>query len=137
MTAAEAAAKPTLGINVGPLFGQPGQVAVTRANTNTMPWLHLATNSRTIIPNTGNPTGDVGITAPMTAGNGLPNLGAVPNPRGVGLIRDSHGVQGDDKQVGFVATDGNPGSGNAHVYRVSGSQNGTPFGGYTVVVLGG
>jgi hypothetical protein len=137
MTAAEAAAKPTLGINVGPLFGQPGQVKVDRANTTTMPWLHLATNSRTNVPATANATGDVGITPPVAAGIVLPNLGAVPNPRGVGLIGDSHGVTGDDKQVGFVATDGDPGNGNAHVYRVSGTQNGNPFGGYTVVVLGG
>jgi hypothetical protein len=41
-----------------------------------------------------------------------------------------------DKAVGLVAVDGNPGNGNAHVYRVSGSQSGTSFGGYTVVVLG-
>src|SRR5437868_11905604 len=58
-----------------------------------------------------------------------------PNPRQVGLIGDSQGVNGDDKQVGFVATDAAPGNGNAHVYRVSGNQNGTPIGGYTVVVL--
>jgi len=136
MTAAEAAANPTLAINVGPLFGQPGQVAVTRADTKTMPWLHLVTNSRTVIPATGNATGDVGITGPVTTGNGIPNLGGVPNPRDKGLIGDSHGVTGDDKQVGFISTDGNPGKGNAHVYRVMGEQNGSPFGGYTVVVLG-
>lgn len=136
MTAAEAAAKPTVGINVGPLFGQAAQVAVARANTTTMPWLHLATNSRTVVPGTGTPTGDVGITAAIPIGGGLPNLGAVPNPRGAGLIGDGHGVTGDGMQVGFVTTDGNPGNGNAHVYRVSGSQNGQTFGGYTVVILG-
>lgn len=136
MTAAEAAAKPTLGINVGPLFGQPAQVAVARADTVTMPWLHLVTNSRLVIPKTGVPNGDVGITAPIPSGAGLPDLGAVPKPRAVGLIGDSHGVNGDGMQVGFVTTDGNPGNGNAHVYRVSGSQNGQTFGGYTVVIVG-
>lgn len=136
MTAAEAAAKPTLGINVGPLFGQPAQVAVTRADTKTMPWLHLVTNSRTKLPGTANPSGDVGITPPTPSGAGLPNLGAIPDPRGAGYIADAHGVNGEDQQVGFVATDNNPGDGNAHVYRVSGTQNGQPFGGYTVVVLG-
>ena len=136
MTAAEAAAKPTIGINAGPLFGQPAQVAVARADTKTMPWLHLVTNSRTKLPGTANANGDVGITSPTPSGAGLPNLGALPDPRAVGLIGDSHGVNGDGQQVGFVATDSNPGNGNAHVYRVSGTQNGQPFGGYTVVVLG-
>jgi hypothetical protein len=136
MTAAEAAAKPTIGINVGPLFGQAAQVGVTRADAKTMPWLHLVTNSRTVLPATGAATGDVGITAPVPEGAGLPNLGATPDPRATGLIGDSHGVTGDGMQVGFVATDGNPGQGNVHVYRVSGSQNGNTFGGYTVVVLG-
>jgi hypothetical protein len=136
MTAAEAAAKPTIGINIGPLYNQPAQVAVARADTGTMPWLHLVTNSRTKTLATASASGDVGITPPIPSGAGLPNLGAIPNPRGVGLIGDSHGVTGDGQQVGFVATDGDPGSGNAHVYRVSGSQNGGTFGGYTVVVLG-
>lgn len=136
MTAAEAAAKPTLGIDIGPLFAVPALVKVERANTVTMPWLHLATNSRNLLPGTGLPTGDVGLSPPIPSGAGLPDLGAVPNPRGVGLIGDSHGVTGDGMQVGFVATDGNPGAGNAHVYRVSGSQNGQAFGGYTIVILG-
>jgi len=136
MTAAEAAAKPTIGINVGPLYGQVAMVGVARVDTATMPWLHLVTNSRTKVPATGTPDGDVGITAATDAGSGLPNLGAISNPRSVGLIGNSTGVSGDGKQVGFIATDGNPGTGNAHVYRVSGSQGGTTFGGYTVVVLG-
>jgi hypothetical protein len=136
MTAAEAAAKPTLGIDIGPLFGQGAQVKVERAQTLTMPWLHLATNSRTVLPGTGVPTGDVGISAPIPVGAGLPNLGAVPNPRGVGLIDNQHGVTSDGMQVGFVTTDANPGPGNAHVYRVSAAQSGQTFGGYTVVILG-
>ena len=49
---------------------------------------------------------------------------------------DTHGVVGDGQQVAFHATDGNPGAGQAHVYRVTGTQNGSTFGGYTVVVLG-
>ena len=60
----------------------------------------------------------------------------VPDPRGAGLIGDSHGVTGDGQQVGLHATDGNPGAGKAHVYRVTGTQNGGLFRGYTVVVLG-
>lgn len=42
----------------------------------------------------------------------------------------------DGQQVGFHATDGNPGAGQAHIYRVTGTQNGSVFGGYTVIVLG-
>jgi hypothetical protein len=137
MTAAEAAAKPTIGINVGPLFAQPAQVGVQRADANTMPWLHLVTMDRNRTLGTGAPNGDVGITPPTPAGTPLPDLGAVPDPRGAGLIGNSHGVTGDGRQVGFVATDGNPGAGNGHVYRVTGSQNGNTFGGYTVVILGG
>ncbi len=136
MSAAEAAAKPTLAIGVGPLFGGNAAVAVQRANTGTMPWLHLVTMDRNRTPGTGAANGDVGLTPPTPEGAPLPNLGAVPDPRGAGLIGDSHGVAGDGQQVGFHATDGNPGAGQAHVYRVTGTQNGALFGGYTVVVLG-
>lgn len=136
MSAAEAAAKPTLGINVGPLFGQPGQLAVARSETATMPWLHLKTNSRTTLPATGAANGVIGITPPIPVGADLPNLGAVPNPQGTGVIGDAHGVNGDNQQVGFLTTDDNPGNGKANVYRVSGTQNGETFGGYTVVIVG-
>ena len=136
MTSAEAAAKPTLGVNIGPLFTQPAQVAVARADTTTMPWLHLVTMSRTATLATAPATGDVGITQPVPATAPLPALGAVPDPRGTGLIGNGGGATGDGQKVGFVATDSNPGAGNAHVYRVTGSQNGQVFGGYTVVVVG-
>jgi hypothetical protein len=66
----------------------------------------------------------------------LPNLGAIPDPKAAGIIGDSHGVNEDDRQVGFITTDDNPGVGKALVYRVSGTQDGQKFGGYTVVVLG-
>jgi hypothetical protein len=49
---------------------------------------------------------------------------------------DSQGVRADGQQIAVHATDGDPGAGNAHVYRVSGRQDGAVFGGYTVVVLG-
>jgi hypothetical protein len=136
MSAAEAAAKPTLPIAVGPLFDAAAQVAVGRANTADMPWLHLATMDRDLLPGNGAATGDVGLTPPTPVGAPLPDLAGVPDPRGVGLIGNGHNVAGDGQQVGFHATDGDPGAGNAHVYRVTGSQGGTVFGGYTVVVLG-
>ena len=136
MSAAEAAAKPTIGVNVGPLFTAPAQVAVTRADAATMPWLHLVTMSRTTTLGTGAPSGDVGITAPVPAAAPLPNLGALSDPRATGLIGDGGGVVGDAQKVGFVSTDNNPGPGNSHVYRVTGTQNGQTLGGYTVVVVG-
>jgi hypothetical protein len=136
MSASEAAAKPTLPITVGPVFGGAATVAVQRADTGTMPWLNLVTMDRNRRPGTGAPTGDVGITPPTPEGTPLPNLGAVADPRGAGLMGDTHGVTADGQQVGFHATDGNPGPGQAHVYRVTGNQNGALFGGYTVVVLG-
>jgi len=136
MSAAEAAAKPTLAIAVGPLFGGTAAVAVQRTDTATMPWLHLATMDRARVPGTAAATGDVGLTAPTPEGTPLPNLAGVPDPRGAGLIGDGHGVTQDGQQVGFHATDGNPGPGQAHVYRVTGNQNNALFGGYTVVVLG-
>lgn len=126
---------PTLPIAIGPLFGGNGDVAVHRADTETMPWLHLVTMDRNRILATGTATGDVGLTAPTPEGP-LPNLGAVPDPRAAGLIGDAHGVTGDGLQIGFHATDGNPGTDQAHVYRVMGTQNGALFGGYTVVVIG-
>lgn len=137
MSAEEAAQKPTLPIAVGPMFGGTGQVTVARQATNAMPWLHLVTMDRNALPGTGAATGDVGLTPPTPVGTPLPNLGGVPNPRGVGLIGDAHGIGGDDQQVGFHATDDDPGAGNAHVYRVTGHQDGRMFGGYTVVVVGG
>ncbi|KAK6352721.1 hypothetical protein TWF696_004724 [Orbilia brochopaga] len=136
MTASEAAAKPTLGINVGPLFGQPGQVKVDRASTGTMPWLHLVTMDRDKVLDDADADGDVGITPPAQANAGLPNLGAIGNARAAGIIGDAQGVAGDDMKVGFVATDSNPGQGKAHIYRISSTQNGQNVGGYTVVVLG-
>jgi hypothetical protein len=136
MSAEEAAAKPTIAVEVGPLFGGAAQVGVARAETATMPWLHLVTMSRTTTFDTANPTGDVGITAPVPAGTGVPDLGGVPDPRAAGLIGDSHGVSADGQQIAVHATDSPPGPGDAHVYRITGSQDGSTFGGYTVVVLG-
>lgn len=136
MSAAEAAAKPSLPIAVGPLFGGVADVAVQRADSAAVPWLHMVTMDRNRTLGTGAANGDVGLTAPTPVGTPLPNLGAVPDPRGAGLIGDSHGVTADGQQVGFHATDGNPGSGQAHIYRVVGNQNGNVFGGYTVIVLG-
>jgi len=136
MSAAEAAAKPTLPLAVGPLFGGTAQVDVARTNTAAMPWLHLVTMDRATVPGTGAATGDVGLTPPTPVGTPLPDLGTVPDPRGAGLMDDGHAVTGDGQQVGFHATDGDPGAGNAHVYRVSGNQDSALFGGYTVVVLG-
>jgi hypothetical protein len=136
MSVEEAAAKPTIGLDVGPLFGGTADIAVARAETTAMPWLHLATNNRTVIPGTGVANGDVGITPPVPVGADIPNLGAVADPRAAGLMGTTQGVGADGQQIAVHATDGSPGDGKAHIYRVSGQQDGAVFGGYTVVVLG-
>lgn len=137
MSAADAAAKPTVPIAVGPVFGGAATIAVARTNAAGVPWLHMLTGDRNRTLGTGNPTGDVGLTAPTPEGAPLPNLGGVADPRAAGLIGDVHVVTGDGQQVGFHATDGDPGTGQAHIYRVTGTQNGAVFGGYTVIVVGG
>jgi hypothetical protein len=47
------------------------------------------------------------------ASNGLPNSGAIPNPRDVGLIGDFRGVTRGDKAFDFIADD-NPCAGQLH-----------------------
>ena len=139
MTAEEAAAQPTIPIEIGPMFGQTGTVAVARAETKTMPWLHLVTMKRDPkeIPATGAADGFVGLTAPTSTGRQIAALNNNPDPQGTGQVKESHAIEAaDDLQVGFIATDANPGNGKANVYRVSGTQNGQLFGGYTVVVMG-
>ena len=42
----------------------------------------------------------------------------------------------DDQQVTFTTGDAVPPAGQAHVYRVTASQQGQVFGGYTIVLLG-
>jgi hypothetical protein len=47
-----------------------------------------------------------------------------------------HGVVDDDQRIAFMTGDVAPGPGEAHIYRVTASQQGHVFGGYTVVLLG-
>jgi len=42
----------------------------------------------------------------------------------------------NDQHLAFDSSDNAPGPGEAHVYRVSATQDGAVFGGYTIVVLG-
>ena len=105
-------------ISVGPLFGEPATVSVQREHPANMPWLQLHTGVRGVFP----------APAPATGMVGLGLDGGAP----VG----SHQVEGDGVHVTLHATDDPPAPGAAHVYRVTGSQGGAAFGGYTVVVLG-
>jgi hypothetical protein len=109
-----------LRLNVGPLFGQPAQVAVGRAAPTAMPWLQLHTGTRGGFPAPAAPTGAVGLGTP----------GHTPD-------QPSLHVGNDGAQVAFGTGDAPPPAGSAHVYRVTASQGGEVFGGYTVVVLGG
>jgi hypothetical protein len=112
-------------LKVGPLFGAPAQVNVTRVPPNNMPWLQLRTGVRGQFPQQAMPTGTPLISPPGAIGGGMPLGGAA--------IQQVHG---DNQQVGFITSDDMPAAGSAHVYRVTASQGGQAFGGYTIVLLG-
>jgi len=113
-------------IKVGALYGAPATVAVERIAPNAVPWLQLRTGTRGVFPAMAPPTGTPTLSRPTTTGGGFPTSGAAA----------SHTVHGDDKHVAFSTTDQAPSPGEAHVYRVSASQQGVVFGGYTIVLMG-
>jgi hypothetical protein len=51
-------------------------------------------------------------------------------------ISDRAQIVGDDQEVTLSTGDAIPPPGQAHVYRVTATQQGQVFGGYTVVLLG-
>jgi hypothetical protein len=119
MSAAEAAAKPTLAIGIGPLFGGAADVTVQRAGTGTMPWLYLVTMDRARIPGRAPPR--------VTSESPHPRPRVPPaQPRrhpGSARRRPDRGqprVTQDNQQVGFHATDGNPGPGQGTSIGLSG-----------------
>lgn len=114
-------------LQVGPLFGEPAQLAVSRAAPHTMPWLQLRTGIRGQFPSPAPATGDVQLSAPTSIGGG---------PSGAGRAGATQRTAGDDQQVTLTTDDTMPSPGQAHVYRVTASQQGQVFGGYTVVLLG-
>ena len=115
-----------LTLKVGPLYGEPAQVAVARVAPHEMPWLQLRTGVRGQFPAQAAPTGQALITSPRPIGGGVAIAGAAAG----------HEVTGDHQQISFTTGDVPPGPGEAHVYRVTASQQGQVFGGYTVVLLG-
>jgi hypothetical protein len=115
-----------LTLKVGPLFGESAQVTVARAAPHEMPWLQLRTGTRGLFPAQAAATGAVVLSAPTSVGGGP----------GGGTLAPTHEVTGDDQQVLLTTNDAPPAPGQAHVYRVTASQNGQVFGGYTVVMLG-
>jgi hypothetical protein len=116
-----------LSMKVGPLYGEPAQVSVARAAPYEMPWLQLRTGGRGQFPAQAPVTGAVLLSPPTTIGGG-PAVG--------GNAAAQHQVVGDDQQVTLNVGDAAPGPGEAHVYRVTATQQGQLFGGYTVVLLG-
>jgi hypothetical protein len=114
-----------LTLKVGPLYGEPAEVAVTRAAPHAMPWLQLRTG-RGQFPTQAAPTGDVHLGAATPIGGGPSGGGAEAHQL----------VDTDEQQVTFTTGDTAPAPGEAHVYRVTASQQGEVFGGYTVVLLG-
>jgi hypothetical protein len=113
-------------LKVGPLYGAPAKVAVARVSPNAVPWLQLHTGKRGVFPAMAAPTGMPTLSPPTTAGGGFPTVGDAAQ----------HDVHGDDQLVALSTSDDPPGPGEAHVYRVSATQAGQIFGGYTVVILG-
>jgi hypothetical protein len=113
-------------LKVGPLFGAPATVNVERVMPHSVPWLQLHSGQRGVFPGMATPTGTPLLSPPVTAGGGFPSTGGQPQQQ----------VEGDDQHVGFSTSDEAPGPGEAHVYRISAGQDGTVFGGYTVVILG-
>ncbi|MDQ1541151.1 MAG: hypothetical protein QOH29_1877 [Actinomycetota bacterium] len=112
-------------LKVGPLFGAPADVTVERVVPSAVPWLQLRTG-RGQFPVQATPTGTIALSRPGATGGGLPTGGA-------GAVQR---VTGDDQHLAFTTTDAHPPAGEAHVYRVSASQQGQLFGGYTIVILG-
>lgn len=108
-----------LQLSVGPLFGQAADVAVTRVQPTAMPWIQLHSMTRGGFPAPAPSTGVVGIGSP----GGL-------------LDQPSLQVTSDSQTVSLGTSDNPPAPGSAHVYRVTASQGGQVFGGYSVVVLG-
>ncbi|MEM5404429.1 hypothetical protein [Paraburkholderia unamae] len=128
--AATLAAKPALTqpllLQIGRLYGESAQVKVERVSPPAMPWLQLHTGQRGVFPTMATPTGVPSLTPLGPAGGGTPS----------GPSAGQRDVNVDGQQIGFATSDAAPGPGEAHVYRVSASQNGHVFGGYTVVVVG-
>jgi hypothetical protein len=115
-----------LTLKVGPLYGEPAQVAVERVAPHAMPWLQLHTGLRGQFPAQAAPTGQLLLGEPRSIGGG-PSFG--------GQAAQQQ-VTGDDQQLTFATGDAPPAPGQAHVYRVTATQQGQVFGGYTVVLLG-
>jgi hypothetical protein len=113
-------------INVGPLYGGTVSVGAERVAPNTMPWLQLHSMQRGVFPAMAAPTGSPVLSPPGVIGGGATLSGAASQQQ----------VTGDDQQVAFSTSDTMPSPGEAHVYRVTGTQDGSVFGGYTVAVLG-
>jgi hypothetical protein len=124
--AAAALVDAPLMLRVGPLYDQPATVAVERVVPAGMPWLQLRTGVRGQFPAGAQATGTVLLTPPRDIAGGGVGIGGAA----------SHEVTADHQQVGLTTTDDAPAPGSAHVYRVTASQQGQVFGGYTVMVLG-
>jgi len=122
---ADAASMPPVQLRIGPLYGAPATVQVERAAPTTMPWLQLHTGTRGQYPLAALATGQPTLTAPAPIGAAA---GAASG--------NSHQVSEDGQQTTFNTTDAAPGTGQANVYRVTASQDGQVFGGYTIVVAG-
>ncbi|MDP9094455.1 MAG: hypothetical protein M3N95_16340 [Actinomycetota bacterium] len=125
VSAADAPAMAPVQLRVGPLFGGQAVVQVERAVPTAMPWLQLHTGTRGQFPAAALATGQAILTAPAPIGTAM-----------TAAAGERHDVTSDGQQTTFSTTDAAPGAGQAHVYRVTASQGGQVFGGYTIVISG-
>ena len=104
-----------LTLKVGPLYGEPAQVSVARAAPHEMPWLQLRTGVRGPVPGAGR-------RRPATSALGAPTASAAD---------PADGRRGDHQEVTATTSRSRsppatplPAPGEAHVYRVTASQQG-------------
>ena len=125
VSADEAASMPPVQLRIGPLYGAPATVQVDRTDPTAVPWLQLHTGTRGQFPAAAPPTGQPVLTPPAPIGSAT-----------AGASADRHDVSAEGQQTAFHTTDAPPGAGQANVYRVTATQDGQVFGGYTIVVTG-
>jgi hypothetical protein len=136
MNAAEAATRPRIGIIVGALGGRAAQVSVSRAAVATMLLPDILGAALDEPQRNAASEDDVGLTPPAPAGEYLPDRERISALRAQGLIACNQVVTHDGQLIAFSAREEMAGSGEAVIYRVIGSQDGKPIGGYTVVIVG-
>ena len=118
---------PPLTLKVGPLYGDSAQVTVAPSCSARHVVAAAAHRHQGPFPGPGSShRGRLALRADVHRRRSVAG----------GALAPTHDVTGDDQQVQLTTSDAPPAPGQAHVYRVTASQDGQVFGGYTVVILG-